>query len=288
MYVPVLGPIMPDKLQIIGLCRFSYPTAEGSGFTTGATPEGHVPAVYDHGRLHRRLWLFRHICLPGITGQTDRDFSLIILVGQTLPDFARQALEEMIAGHPQLRLQVEPEFQRHDEICAQVLLDARHPRSRFVAEFGMDDDDCVAVTFIAETRRIFAQCRDLITSEGRLELDFCRGFAMLAEDGRLSFKQVVAPHWNCAQVILQPAASPLSLFNFHHFRFWKRHTSFSFAREPMFIRSFHGHNDSGNRWAGLKPNPGPQEEADLLPVLRQRFALDLAAAQASFLATAGV
>lgn len=272
---------MSDELQIIGLCRFSYPTAEGSGFRLENAAEAEVPAIYDPARLRQRLWLFEHICLPGVSGQIDKDFTLILLVGARLPHVIRHRLDEMIAPHPQIQLRVENEHQHHDDVCAGAFHSTRRRDTQLVAEFALDDDDCVSVTFIAEIRRILRQAGDLAMAEGRFEIDFPRGFALLLDDKGLALKQVVNPHWNCGQVIVQSPSSRLSLFNFHHYRFWKRHTCLSFARETMFIRSYHGFNDSGNKWHKLAENPGPMADAELALLLQERFGIDLAATKAS-------
>lgn len=272
---------MSDELQITGLCRFSYPTAEGSGFRLEDAAQSEIPAIYDTARLRQRLWLFEHICLPGITGQIDKNFTLILLIGEHLPRFVRDRLDEIIAPHPQIQLRVEPEHQHHDDVCARAFHSSRRPGTQLVAEFALDDDDCVAVTFIAEIRRILRQAGPLAIAEGRFEIDFPRGFALLLDENGLAFKQVVNPHWNCGQVIVQSATSRLSLFNFHHYRFWKRHTCLSFARETMFIRSYHGFNDSGNKWHKLAENPGPMSEVDLAALLEDRFGIALSATKAS-------
>lgn len=274
---------MSTMLQVIGLCRFSYPTAGGSGFKLGRATSDSSHALYETRRLQTRLWLFRTLCLPTLLGQTDPDFRLIVLVGEGLPEFARKALDRMAAGHPQIIIRAEPEFQPHIDVCSRLLLELRDPSIPFVAEFRMDDDDGVGLSFVAELRRIFALSRGLIRREPRLEVDFCRGYALklLADD--LAFKPVVAAHWGVAQAFIQRSDTRRTTMNFPHYQSWRAHTAISCARAPMFIRCFHGFNDTGDRWDKLRADSDPdapaQSEARLPELLARHFGLDLETAR---------
>lgn len=247
-------------LSIVGLCRFSYPTLEGQGFRQ--------PLIYELGRLKRRLHLFENICLPSIKSQTDKDFRLVILVGENMP--LLDELRDIVLDVRQIELAVSPEGLPHIETCSNVLL-ARRRASGFVGEFCMDDDDAVAIDFIEQSRELFDSTKPIVAKGKPVELDFCRGIAAKMHDDTLHLKQVVTPHWTPAQLIFQKASSSRSIFNYHHYRFWRRHDCLSIARtSPMFIRTFHGDNDSDTAWEPMKHEPFAEEPADLL---RSRFSI---------------
>lgn len=247
-------------LTLLGLCRFSYPTLDGQGFRG--------PLIYDMDRLQRRLRLFEQICLPSIRTQTDPDFRLLVLVGEKMPLLPR--LRKAVASIEQITVISRPEGLPHIETCTNVLCEHRGAAS-FVGEFCMDDDDAVAIDFIAETRDFFSSAQPIVAKGKPVELDFCRGFAAKMSGDTLILKQVVSPHWTPAQVIFQQAASVRSIFNYHHYRFWRRHDCLSVARsEPMFIRTFHKDNDSDTAWEPMKHEPMTR---DAKSVLQARFGI---------------
>ena len=69
-----------DQMQVIGLCRFSYP-ALGGFQREHETIEQRKAFLYDEARLKHRLRLFQAFNLPSILAQTDTDFQYLILVG---------------------------------------------------------------------------------------------------------------------------------------------------------------------------------------------------------------
>lgn len=259
-------------LQLIGLCRFSYRTAEGSGFAA-------TSGIEDLARLTERLSIFRRLWLPSMAKQIDKRFKVIILVGTGLPQSIRAELEALIAGTPEIILHTEKDGQTHNEICSKVLRHYRTPGHEFIGEFGMDDDDAVALDFVELVHRRFATLHPLISEVGRIELDFSRGYAAHISGDVIRLKEVVSPHWNCGQVILQRLPTRLSLFNFRHTRFWMKHPCLLDTREPMFIRSFHGHNDSGDRWEKMKAEATALTQEDMATEISRRFDVEISAGE---------
>ena len=71
-------------MQVIGLCRFSYPVLGGFQ-REHETIEQQKVFLYDEARIKHRLRLFRAFNLPLTLAQTDTDFLYFILVGDDLP-----------------------------------------------------------------------------------------------------------------------------------------------------------------------------------------------------------
>lgn len=151
----------------------------------------------------------------------------------------------------------------------------RDPSAKIIGEFGLDDDDAVSLDFVSEVYRYAPAIEQIINADGRAELDFSRGFAAQISAGEIQLKEVVAPHWNCGQVIFQRLPSRLSLFHFHHFRFWKRHPCLLAAQRPMFVRSLHANNDSGDRWEKLRAETNGVSPEEVATLIEQRFGISL-------------
>ena len=81
-------------MQVIGLCRFSYP-ALGGFQRAHENIEQRKAYLYSKTRLQNRLRLFQCINLPSIVGQTDPDFTYLILTGDDLPEWALERLLEL-------------------------------------------------------------------------------------------------------------------------------------------------------------------------------------------------
>lgn len=262
--------VASDSLHLVGLCRFSYPTGDGSGFAVKS-------GVGDLDRLRTRMTLFKKLWVPAMLGQTDKRFTIIVLIGSSLPDEIRTALVDAVSDCPQIVIHEEADGQIHNEVCNKVLRLYRRSDVDFIGEFGLDDDDTVSLDFIAEVHRHFRALQPLVLEAGRAELDFSRGYAARISESSCVLKEVVAPHWNCGQVIFQKSPSRLSLFHFHHYRFWKKHPCLLATRRPMFIRSFHANNDSGDRWERFKAEGGRMDPRELAALVAKSFGISICA-----------
>jgi hypothetical protein len=259
-------------IQVLGLCRFSYPTGGGTGFAKAVD-------LYDPARLARRLRLFQAITLPPLRGQTDPDFTLLLLVGEHLPGPTRDALRALVAMLPQARLCVEPEGQAHMEVCGRLLRAHRNPRATRVAECRFDDDDAVATDFVARLRHNATRAAALVAGDRPIEVDFHNGLALrLGPDPRLI--AVNAPHWTPAQGFLMAPGDRRTAFDFNHATFWKRDLCLSCPDPVMFIRTFHDDNDSSVAWAGVERMAMAAPPTDLPAQVKARFGLDAAVLRA--------
>ena len=85
-------------MQVTGLCRFSYP-AEGGFQVEHGSAEARMAYLYAPARMEARLRQFETICLPGLRAQTDPDFTLLVLIGDTLPARYRNRLSRAARRH---------------------------------------------------------------------------------------------------------------------------------------------------------------------------------------------
>lgn len=85
--------------KIIGVCRFSY--LGDAGFRTlNKGPEEAAKELYAPGRMQRRFAYFENICLPSLAAQTDPDFVLVALIGDTMPFHFRKRLKRLAGKAP--------------------------------------------------------------------------------------------------------------------------------------------------------------------------------------------
>ena len=120
------------RAQLLGLCRFSYLGGRGFQVRHGSTSERRA-FLYDPARLARRWAWFEAVTLPGLLGQTDPDFTLVVMTGPDLPQPWLGRLHEIAAAHPQIRLALVPPMDHHRTACARAL----HPQIDPAADWAI-------------------------------------------------------------------------------------------------------------------------------------------------------
>lgn len=269
---------MAERIQVQGLCRFSFPANLEAFQTRHETMEDRRAALYAPARLDQRLLWFRHLALPSIRAQIDGDFTLHLLMGEDFPDPWRAELMDMVATVPQIR----PHFREtgnHRLIYRDILTGARDPEADLVAEFRLDDDDAVAVNFVAQIRRNFAKIRPLFEAKGRFALDQGKGILVRAEADGVTCEGVISQYWAAGLALYLKPDDPACITDFPHQKVWMRMPALSLTDQVMFLRGAHDGNDSPvtTRGAGAF-EIGDDELTDLIS---RRFGLDFEAFQAA-------
>lgn len=263
------------RLQILGLCRFSYPSNLEAFQKDHADPEGQRAYLYDDPRLEGRFYFFEELVVPSLRQQTDTDFQVVVLAGDRMPPKWRTRLEAVVKDLPQVTLRFEPEGQNHSDLCRQLMMDARDKDADWVAEFRLDDDDAVAKDFVATIRNMAPAVAALADAspEKRAALDFAKGFVLRGQKGGLDISPVLARLWTPALVMVNRPDHPKSLLDTRHLRLWQRFPVISNVDEPMFIRGAHDDNDSAveNR----KLQKFRIDPFDIPAKIEDRFGLDL-------------
>ena len=141
---------MTVRNQIIGLIRFSYPATEGFA-VSGMDEDALLAMLYDPARLASRFAYLETITLPSLAAQTDGDFTCVILAGDSLPADHKQRLRALRDRF----LFVRPIFmERMGPLPSAKRSFRRAVRdgTTHVTGFRLDDDDALAVDYIAKTR----------------------------------------------------------------------------------------------------------------------------------------
>ncbi len=262
------------RVQVLGLCRFSYLTNLNGFQTVGRTMQEHRAALYDPVRLAERMMWFEHVTLPGIKTQGDSDFKLILLLGEDFPEPFRSRLLDLV----QPVAQIVPVFRAVGDLkstCNEVMQAARDPKADWVAEFRMDDDDAVAIDFVGQCRGKARWLRPMLTAQNRAALDFQRGMVARTEPDGVSYIPLVTTYWVPAMALYFKPDDPSSLLDYPHNKLWWRMPTLTLSDRFMFVRGAHGSNDST---VGLKKSVLlPTDPAGVPALLRDRFGIDTAA-----------
>lgn len=267
----------PYSMQIIGLCRFSYPAL--GGFQVGHdTVEDRIAYLYHEGRLEERFQLFETVALPCLKAQTDPDFELIIVIGDMMPKHHVDRLRDITADLPQARLHAEPP-RKHREVMKEILNNARNPDLPCL-QFRFDDDDAVAVDFIDRLRTASDDCFGLTQAHRTVAFDWNRG--LIAEYGAdgIAATEVFRPFDVAALAMYVRPRCPLTIMNYAHNKINRFMPSVSFDTQHMFVRGHNASNDS--RQKGEAPADVVPLTAEGEKMFRKRFAIDANAVRAIF------
>jgi hypothetical protein len=265
-------------MQVIGLCRFSYP-ALGGFQVEHETVEARRAYLYGAARLEERFRHFEAITLPSIAAQTDGDFTFLILVGDDLPDPARERLGALVAGVPQARIVARPP-QPHREVCQEVINAARDMRQPCL-QFRHDDDDAVALGFVERLREAAADVAPLLKAHRLVGFDFNRGFVAQPDAEGICAEETVTPYWGVALATAVRPGVRLSIMNFGHARLNRFMPTVTYTHEPMYVRGHNDHNDSRQK-AHVKPVALPRLDALGEAAFRETFNIDADRVRALF------
>lgn len=232
-------------IQVLLICRWSVPSSVEAFDHDFASVEDLRAFLYDPERLRLRVWLLRHVLVPSVRAQHDERFKLLLMLGENLPEPFRSEVMEIVASVPQIRPVFVSEGQPHRDQCRELMARFRDPRATVVAEGRLDDDDAIAVDFVAMARSFFPQLRGFFKEAPKLALDFPRGFLLDLRERELGIKPAVHRLWTPALIVYTRPAAPTGLLDFKHHLLWQHMDVFSWQEQPMYLRGLHGSNDSG-------------------------------------------
>ena len=116
--------------------------------------------LYAPARMEERFATFETMTLPPLRAQTDPDFTFVVVIGDSLPAQYRARLKAVLADMPQAVIQSHPPEQ-HRPVMKRIINSVRRMDNTPCLQFRMDDDDAVAVDFIARLREAAGDVRDL-------------------------------------------------------------------------------------------------------------------------------
>ncbi|WP_136645688.1 glycosyltransferase [Tabrizicola sp. YIM 78059] len=139
------------RAPILVVTRFSF--LGTSGWKSDASRDAVL--LFETARLRSRLDLFGGITLPSLRGQTDPDFHHLVLTSSELPEWAMEELKCLCNT-------AYDHSHRRFTILARPSAPARRPLRKFmerhfktdhIVQVVLDDDDGLAIDFVARLRR---------------------------------------------------------------------------------------------------------------------------------------
>ncbi|WP_298853848.1 putative rhamnosyl transferase [uncultured Ruegeria sp.] len=229
-------------MQVIGLCRFSYPAI--GGFQAGyETIENRRQFLYAPDRLEERFRLFEAITLPCVRAQTDGDFELLVLTGTCLPKSCADRLHDLTAGIKQIRI-IKKEPADHKQIMREVLNSARTDPNQPCLQFRHDDDDAVSVDFIEGLRSAVQDNAGLIQKSESVAIDFNRGYIARCDAQGIHAAQVYRSLLGVGLGMIVQGGSTRTIFDRLHNRLARFMPMINYPDAPMWVRTLNGFNDS--------------------------------------------
>lgn len=259
------------RVQMLGLCRFSY--LGGRGFQVAHdTIEERRAFLYDPERMARRWFWFENVALPAWLAQTDPNFTLVLMTGPDLPEPWLSQLRDLTQIAPQLKLALVPPMEAHLEACMAAITPHIDPDADVVGHFRHDDDDAVAVDYIETARADFASMRPLWRRGRKLCCDYSRGVVLKGTGQGVEVEPWVIYNTGIAQPIYLPPGARRTALHFQHWKIGMAMPNVMLTDKVMFARFLHHDNDSGAIGSGYRWQPDGVVWQDLLA---QRFRIDL-------------
>lgn len=257
-------------MQVIGLCRFSYP-AIGGFQVEHETIEERRRYLYSPERLEERFRLFESCALPCFREQTDEDFQLLIVTGECLPKPARDRLHDLTASMRQVKI-IARAPGRHRSVMKEVLNAARKDPDQPCLQFRHDDDDAVSVDFVERLRAAALDGKGLMERNRTVAFDFNHGFLARPGPDGIQAARVFRSLLGVGFGMYVRGGCQLTIMNFGHHRIANFMPVISYPDAPMWVRTLSRFNDSPH---------ARQSQANLVPLEPElegefiaRFAID--------------
>jgi hypothetical protein len=269
-------------MQVIGLCRFSYPALGGFQVEHDSI-EDRIAYLYDPARMEERFRHFETMMLPGLKAQTDGDFTFVVVVGDTLPIVWFDRLMALLEDFPQARIQVHPPGP-HRDVMKNAINEVRGDLSTPCLQFRHDDDDSVAVTYVERLRAAAADCAGLVAANRLVAIDFNRGFVARPGPEGIHAAPAFTPFWGVALALAVKPGVQQTIMNFAHNKLNRHMPTVSFTDDDMYVR---GHNDYNDSRQSDRAKPVPMQLLDRAgeAMFKEKFAIDAAQVRTVFSAT---
>ena len=229
-------------MQVIGLCRFSYPGFGGFQVEHESLAEREA-YLYAPDRLEARFASFECFTLPALRAQTDPDFTFLIVIGENLPAPARARLDDLVRDLPQALVQARPPG-RHRDVMKEAILSVRAPSAEPCLQFRLDDDDAVGRGFVEGLRRAGSRLAGLLEDTRHVAIDFNRGHAARPGPNGIEAAEIHEPFWTAGLGMLISPGTDVTVMNFAHNRISRWMPALSMPEPDMMVRGITDWNDS--------------------------------------------
>ena len=259
---------LSDLVQIVGLVRFSY-LCQGGFQQEQPSRAAQAAYLYAPARMEERFRFFEALCLHSLKAQTEKGFTVGVLVGEDMPSPYRARLIKLLADLPQAKLISLPYLPYADAMrrAYEILFDSHAPLH---LSFRLDDDDAVATNFIAEIRARLPQLYGMSGGLDPVGLSFLQGMTLIK--GQL-VPSIDARPLGLGLSVMVPAGRQVHALSYAHERLHQNMPVLMDPHQLMNLRAFHGSNDS----PVVVPHGRRRDlsRAEIAACLKTRFALDI-------------
>lgn len=258
---------MKTEVEIKALIRFSY--LSKGGFAVSKMERRDLERyLYDPERLEKRFNLFENLTLPSLFRQTDKNFKLGILIAESFPENWALRLKGLVEEHENIKIIQLPTMIHIRAIYQAYDLLKTEKNTTHIASFRLDDDDAVHKDIIARTREHAETIVQVGTNrKNPFVISFNRGFYLRAKTKKSDYsfgefyeKTPVA----AGMTLVSPVGNRSNVFRRNHRKANQFFNCYSDMAEPMFIRTFHGDNDSTVVPTGRAGDLLPEEIEEIL------------------------
>lgn len=254
---------------MLGLCRFSL-LVEGGFQVVHSDLQARRAMLYDPQRLASRFVWFEHLCFASLRAQTDPDFTFVVLVGTDFPDPWLNRLRDLVSDMPQVVIASQPPG-RHRDVCTASMGAFVDKQADVVGQFRLDDDDAVAVDYIARSRADFEMFEGIFRRYGLLSSNYARGLQVTDTGTELVYEKRAATDWSCGLTLYFPSDSETGVMDYGHHRLAEFMPTISQNDSLMYLRGRHQSNDTRPKGQGKGE---VWDAARAKPVLLSRFGID--------------
>lgn len=239
-------------MQVIGVCRFSY-LGLGGFQVEHDTLEERAAFLYDPARMEERFRTFETLTLPPLRAQTDDDFTLLIVTGDSLPAPYMERLRALVADLPQVTILSRPP-EKHRQAMQEAINSVRRSDKAPCLQFRMDDDDAVARAYVERLREAAHDLRKFSRRHRHIAIDFNQGYIVGTGPEGLSATPTQRPYTTAALAVMFKPSVKLSVMNFAHEKLPRMMPTVTYTGEDMLLRGHNDFNDSRQK-PGVKPVP---------------------------------
>lgn len=229
-------------MRTVGICRFSY--AGKGGFKVGYDDHDTLKAyLFNEDRLEERFRLFEAITLPCVAGQTDPDFTFLIVTANGLPAPALARLQALTAHIPQCQIIQYPP-RPHRLIMNRAINQWRGEPDAPCLQFRLDDDDAMALSFVANLKQTAEDLSAITARHHSVAVDFNQGYVFKAGPDGLKLHPYHYPYSAISLGMIVQAGCVDTIMNHGHQNLWKTMPTFTMTGEDMMMRGHNDFNDS--------------------------------------------
>ncbi|MEM7061355.1 MAG: glycosyltransferase [Pseudomonadota bacterium] len=241
---------METTFKTVGLVRFSVLTPDyyAARFPTLEETAQHL---FSSERMDLRFRLFEQLCLPSLVRQTDRDFDMIVLTAESMPEVYLSRLIDLLDPLPNFHCRPVGTGNHYKSVQDGYNSVGRDDVTHRIL-FRLDDDDAVDMNFVKRTKRLARGLKRMNPGRKPFIIAYNRGFYVRSsQDGNEIFDACERAPLSTGTTLVAPARLGANPYRYNHRRFAQHFNTYSDISVPAFIRTIHKDNKSNPAQMGL-------------------------------------